>query len=559
MPGLTHLLRYDPAWLAKDMAAGLSVAAIALPVGIAYADLAGVPAAIGIYSAIFPLLAYALLGSSRQLIVGPDAATCIMVAASLAPLAQGDPQRYLALLPALTLMTGALYLVAGSARLGFIASFLSQPILTGYLNGIALVIVVGQLPKLLGYPNDADEVLPRALEAFQRLGQSHLPTALLGLALVATLLAVRRLAPSIPAALVVVVAGIVAVALLGLDRMGVAVTGPVPAGLPSPSFPWLDPATYRSLFGDAAGIMLISFTSGVLTAKSFARRNRYDIDANQELVALGASNLASGLAQGFAVTGADSRTAVNDAMGGKSQAVSLVAAAAMLLALFLLTGPLALVPTAALAAVILVSALGLFDLAGLRLLWGMSWREGLLSLATTLGVLVLGVLPGVVLSIALSLLWLLVVALRPGDAVLGEVPGLKGFHSTTDYPQAVTVPGLLLYRFNANLVFFNVDYFCERLRAAVRRTATPVAWVVVDLSPVNVVDATAMQRFDELRAEMAARGITLGVARVKRQLGRPFDPRWVERRLAAEAHVFPSLRSAVRAFHAAHAEAGTTG
>jgi MFS superfamily sulfate permease-like transporter len=189
----------------------------------------------------------------------------------------------------------------------------------------------------------------------------------------------------------------------------------------------------------------------------------------------------------------------------------------------------------------------------------MSWREGLLSLATTLGVLVLGVLPGVVLSIALSLLWLLVVALRPGDAVLGEVPGLKGFHSTTDYPQAVTVPGLLLYRFNANLVFFNVDYFCERLRAAVRRTATPVAWVVVDLSPVNVVDATAMQRFDELRAEMAARGITLGVARVKRQLGRPFDPRWVERRLAAEAHVFPSLRSAVRAFHAAHAEAGTTG
>jgi high affinity sulfate transporter 1 len=563
MPGLADLLRYDPAWLAKDMAAGLSVAAIALPVGIAYADLTGVPAAIGIYSAVFPLLAYALLGSSRQLIVGPDAATCIMVAASLAPLAQGDPQRYLALLPVLTLTTGTLYLLAGFARLGFIASFLSQPILTGYLNGIALVIVVGQLPKLLGYPSQAGEPLPQLLKAAQHLGRAHLPTALLGLTLMAALIVLRRLAPNAPAALVVVVAGIAAVALLGLERMGVAVTGPVPAGLPSPSLAWPDPAIYRSLFGDAAGIALISFTSGVLTAKSFARRNRYDIDANQELVALGASNLAAGLAQGFAVTGADSRTAVNDAMGGKSQAVGLVAAAAMLLVLSLLTGPLALVPTAALAAVILVSALGLFDLAGLRLLWGMSWREGLLSLATTLGVLVLGVLPGVVLSVALSLLWLLAVALRPGDAVLGEVPGLKGFHSTADYPQAVTVPGLLLYRFNANLVFFNVDYFCERLRAAVRRAATPVAWVVVDLSPVNVVDATAMQRFDELRAEMAARGITLRVAHAKRQLGRPFDPRWVEQRLAADARVFPSLRSAVRAFQvaqaAASAEAGTTG
>jgi high affinity sulfate transporter 1 len=561
LPGLAQLLHYDPAWLAKDVAAGLSVAAIALPVGIAYADLTGVPAALGIYSAIFPLLAYALFGSSRQLIIGPDAATCIMVAASLAPLAQGDPQRYLALLPVLTLMTGALYLLAGLARLGFLASFLSQPILTGYLNGIAIVIIAGQLPKLLGYPSQADEVLPRLLECAQLLGQSHRPTALLGLALMAALVVLRRLAPGVPAALVVVVAGIAAMATLDLEALGVAVTGAVPAGLPSLDLAWFDPATYRSLFGDAAGIVLISFTGGVLTAQSFARRNRYTIDADQELIAFGAGNLAAGLAQGFSVTGADSRTAVNDAMGGKSQLVGVVAAAAMLLVLFFGTGPLALVPTTALAAVILVSAAGLFDIAGLRLLVRMSWREGLMSLATTLGVLVLGVLPGVVLAAVLALFWLLVIALRPGDAVLGRVPGLKGFHSTTDYPQAETVPGLLLYRFNANLVFFNVDYFCERVRMAVRHATPPVVWVIVDLAPVNVVDATAVQRFDELREELAAQGVTLGIARAKHQLGRAFDPRWVEQRLSAAPPAFPTLKSAVRAFLAAQAavSAGSPG
>ena len=551
-PGLAMLLRYDPAWLPKDMAAGLSVATIALPVGIAYADLTGVPAAIGIYTAILPLLPYALFGSSRQLIVGPDAATCIIVAASLAPLAQGQPERYLALLPVLTLLTGLLYLVAGFGRLGFLASFLSQPILTGYLNGIAIVIIVGQLPKLLGYPSEAGEVLPRLLECARRLDQSHPPTALLGLVLLAGLLALRRVAPSLPAALLVVAAGIAAVATLNLQAKGVLVTGPVPAGLPAPTWVWFDPATYRSLLGDAAGILLISFTGGLLTAQSFARRNHYEIDPNQELFALGAANLAVGLGQGFPVTGADSRTAVNDAMGGRSQLVGIVAAAAMLLVLLLLTGPLALVPTTALAAVVLVSAAGLFDIAGLRLLLGMSRREGLLSVTTTLGVLVLGVLQGVVLAVVLSLVWLLATAMRPKDAVLGRLPGLEGYHSIADFPQAKTVPGLLLYRFNANLVFFNIDYFCQRVRTAIRCAATPVAWVIVDLSPVSFVDATALQRFDELREELAAQGVTLGIARAKRQLGSAFEARWLEqRRAAAVTLTFPTLRSAVQRFEEA--------
>ena len=555
VPGIAALARYDRRWLPKDVLAGVSVAAIALPVGLAYADLAGVPAIVGVYSAIFPLLAYALFGSSRQLIVGPDAATCLLVAASLAPLAGGDPERYLALLPVFTLMTGVLYLLAGAARLGFIATFLSQPILTGYLNGIALIILVGQLPKLLGYPGESREFVPQLHELVQQLGTSHAPTALLGLGMLAGLLILGRLAPIVPGALVAVVAGIGAVALLDLQALGVAVTGALPSGLPVPHIAAFEPATYRSLLHDAAAIVLISFASGMLTAKSFARRNHYEIDANQELIAFGASNLASGLAQGFAVTGADSRTAVNNAVGGKSQLVGIVAAATMLFALLFLKAPLALVPTAALAAVVFVSALGLFDLTGLRDLARMSWREGLLSLGTTAGVLVLGVLPGVMLAIALSLAWLLMVASRPKDAVLGRVPGLRGFHSLADYPQASTVPGLLLYRFEANLVFFNIDYFGERLHAAIRRSRTPVQWVVVDASPVNWIDATALQRLDELRRELAARDITLGIARARLSLTRAFNPSWVAQRLPATGlRRFPTLKAAVHAFE--HRETG---
>ncbi len=548
-PGLAALVRYDRRWLPKDVLAGLSVAAIALPVGLAYAAIAGVPAIVGIYSAIFPLLAYALFGSSRQLIVGPDAATCLLVAASLAPLAGDDPERYLALLPLFTLMTGVLYLLAGAARLGFIATFLSQPILTGYLNGIALIILVGQLPKLLGYPSAAKEFVPQLQEVIEAIGLAHPPTALLGLTLLAGLLVLGRIAPAVPGALVAVVAGIAAVAVFDLRALGVAVTGALPSGLPVPRFAVLEAAAYRSLLQDAAAIVLISFASGMLTAKSFARRNHYEIDANQELIGFGASNLASGLAQGFPVTGADSRTAVNNAVGGKTQLVSIVAAATMLFALVFLKAPLALVPTAALAAVIFVSAIGLFDVAGLRDLTRMSWREGLLSLGTTLGVLVLGVLPGVMLAVALSLAWLLMVASRPKDAVLGRVPGLPGFHSIADYPSARTVPGLLIYRFEAALVFFNIDYFGERLRAAIQAARTPVEWVILDASPVNWIDATAVQRLDELRRELAAQDIMFGIARARLSLNRAFNPSWIARRtVAMKFRRFPTLKGALHAF-----------
>ena len=549
VPGLLVLAGYQRAWLRYDIAAGLSVAAIALPVGIAYADLAGVPPVVGMYSAIFPLFAYALFGSSKQLMTGPDAATCIIVAAALGPLAGGDPERYAALLLMLTLMTGVLYMLAGSARLGFIANFLSQPILTGYLNGIALLIIVGQLPKLFGYSATEDEFYEKILEFAGGIGQSHWPTAALGVGLLLLLVLVLRFLPRLPAALVIVVLSIVLVVVLGLDQQGVAVLGEVPGGWPSLALPSFGHGMFDILLADSAGILLVSFTSGVLTAKSFARRNGYKIDANQELIGFGACNLASGLAQGFPVTGADSRTAVNNAMGGKTQLVGIVAAGTMLLILLFLTAPLAYVPTAALAAVILVSAVGLFDLAELRLLYRISYREFALSIGTTLGVLVFGVLPGVLVAVTLSLLWLLSVSSKPHDAVLGNVKGIKGFHNTADYPEARTIPGLLLYRFDDNLVFYNADYFATRLRAAITAQKTPVEWVVIDASSINVIDISALNTFHALRSELEAEGISLYTARVKRHLERYFNADFAQQqRQANKSYRFQTLKPAVRAY-----------
>ena len=550
MPGLKSLSRYDRSWLISDLGAGLSVAAIALPVGIAYADLAGVPAVIGMYSAIFPLLAYALFGSSRQLMTGPDAATCIIVAASLGPLAGGDPERYLALMVVLSLMTGIFFVFAGLSRLGFIANFLSQPILTGYLNGIALIIIVGQLQKLFGYSGEAVEFFPKLAEFIDKLNLSHMPTLVLGFSLLLVLVILRRFAPRLPAALIVVIAGIAAVVMLDLDKNGVAILGSVPAGLPSFHIAVFDLNTYIALLDDAAGIALVSFTSGVLTAKSFARRNRYDIDTNQELIAFGSCNIISGLAQGFPVTGADSRTAVNNAMGGKTQLVGVVAAGSMLLILFILTEPLGYVPTPALAAVIMVAAVGLFDYKELRALYGISHRELLLSVGTTVGVLTLGVLPGVLLAVVLSLFWLISVTSRPHDAILGRVKGIKGFHDINDYPEATTIPGLILYRFDANLVFYNVDYFRDRVRAVIAAADTPVEWFVIDASSINVVDITAIQKFDELREELSAQGILLTSARVKQSLSKYFKKGWgVMRKESNAIYRFDTVKSAVRAFN----------
>jgi high affinity sulfate transporter 1 len=527
VPGIATFLHYRLADFRFDLIAGLSVAAVALPVGIAYAEIAGSPAVYGIYCALLPLLAYALFGSSRQLIIGPDAATCLMVAAALGPLAGGDPQRYMELMISITLITGLFNVVFGVCRLGFVANFLSQPILVGYLNGIALIVLVGQLPKLFGYKGEAGGFLGKLVEFTRNIDNTHLPTFILGAIALAALFALKRWAPRLPAALIVAAASIVVVEVLHLQARGVAVLGAVPGGMPTMVDLSFNLSRFEILVQHAASIALISFTSGVLTAKSFARRNRYDIDANQELIAFGICNITTGLFHGFPVTGADSRTAVNNDMGGKTQLTGVIAAVTMLLFLLFFTGPLASLPNAALGAIIVVASIGLFDVASLRELYAASRRELTFSLVTTAGVLYFDVLPGVALAIGMTLLWMLYTATQPHVAVLGRVPGMSGFHNIADYPEAKTLPGLLLFRFDGDVLFFNADYFKERIRAEIAKSPGETEWVIVDSSPINVVDITALHTLRELRNELERQGIRLFFVRVKRSLLNFFNAGWI--------------------------------
>lgn len=548
-PGARELAGYRRSNLGADLAAGLSVAAIALPVGVAYADLAGVPTIVGIYSAIFPLFAYALFGSSRQVIVGPDTATCLIVAASLGPLAAGDPARYASLLSLLTLMTAVILIVGGMARLGFMADFLSQPILTGYLNGVAILILIGQLPKLLGLSIDEDGVFDELAAIAGGLPEVHLATFVLGASLILMLVLARRFAPRLPAPLLAVAGAFAAVAVFGIDAHGVALIGEISMRNAFSGLPQTGIKEFGGLLTDAAGIALVAFTSGVLTAKSFAERNGYRVDANQELYGFGAGSLASWLGGGFPVTGAGSRTTVGDAAGGKTRMVGVIAGAVMLLSLFFLVGALGLVPVAALAAVVFVAALGLLDIKALVALFRMSRREFYISIAASLGVVLFGVLNGVLIAVSLSIIWLLFVMSRPRTAVLGKLPGKEEFQSIADQPEAERIPGLLIFRFEGNVIFFNAEFFCDSLRHAISAAADPVEWVIVDASPVTVIDATALRKIIALRTELEDEGVRLVTARARPGLQSFFTDRYGADYTKRQAvNRFTTMRAAVRAF-----------
>ena len=546
LPGLRALRAYRREWLPSDLVAGISVAAVALPIGIAYARLAGFPPVVGIYSCILPPVAYALFGSSRQLIVNPDAAACAIVAATLAPIAAGDASRYADLSIALTLLTGLLCIAGGIAGFGAIANFLSRPILTGYLNGIALSIIAGQLDALLGFHVPSAGFFRTLAQVASRLSETHLATLAMGLALLLLLRAFKHLAPRAPAPLVAAVLGIGAVWALGLDRQGMAVVGPVPAGFPTPRIPALVEGDLWPLVLGACGIVLVSFCSMMTTARGFAAKNGYAIDTSQDMIALGVCDLASGLTRGFVVSGADSRTAVADAAGGKTQVTALVAAAAMAAILLFFTAPLAYLPTAALAAILISSALGLFDVASLRGYYRVSRPEFRHSLVAMLGVMTVGVLPGVLIAVALALLRLLRLVSRPNDAVLGRVEGKEHAYGTGG-EGGKAIPGLLIYRFDASLVFFNADYFRSRVLALSSGADTPPRWLLLDAESMPFLDVTGAEALETLRGELAARGAVLAIARAKGLFRLMLEQTGLAERIGA-AHLFPAVHAGVQAF-----------
>ncbi len=556
VPGFTKLLSYQKSDLSHDLIAGLSVAAVALPVGVAYAQLAGFNPAVGLYSSIFPLVAYAIFGTSRQLIVGPDAATCALVAAAVAPLASGDPRLYESLSVTLALLAGVLCIAASFLRLGALADFLSKPILVGFLNGIALSIMLGQIGKIFGFPITAGGIVPRLLEFVRKVDLTHWPTLAVGLGTFLVLLVSPRLFRSIPSALLAMILAAAAVRFLGLEGYGVAIVGEIPSGLPPLHIPHFPISVVPSLLGNAAGLALVTFSSMMLTSRSFASKNRYDIDADREFAALGAANIASAISHGFAVSGADSRTAMSDATGGRTQVTGLVAAGTIAAVLLFFTGSLRYVPIAALGAVLVKAAFSLVDVKALQMIYKIDRREFALSVLSTLGVVAVGAIHAILIAVALAILRFVKLVSRPKIEVLGEIKNFPGFHSIERHPEAKTIPGLILFRFNSPIVFFNAPYFKRELLAAAQAAGPSLRWLVLDMLPITMIDATGLYMADEVADTLKERGVVLAAA-----------GRQTEWRLWAEAHerapedrripIYPTMDEAVGTFRRMDADAFT--
>ena len=533
--------------LRGDVIGGISACVVMIPSVVAYADLAGLPPAHGLYAALAAMLGYAVFASSRQVIAGPDAAITLLVASAVAPLAGGDPARIAVLSAATALIGGTIMLIAARLRLAMIADFLSKPVLVGYMTGAALILVSTQLEKVFGVTLHAHDFFPVVAELARKLPETHVPTFALGIGFLALLGVLRRLAPRVPGALVVFVLGIAASALFDLEALGVKVVGDVPRGLPRLALPVISSADLRDLFPGAIGIALLTFPDGMLLARAFANKNGYDVRPEQELRALATANLAAGFFQGFPVGASQSRTTVNDAAGGRTQLASLVAAAALVLFLLLLTPLLRLLPMVALGAIVVFAGAQLVELDQYARLYRIARLSFVTALLVTLSVLIVGVVPGIVIGVMLSLIVLLGRLARPVDAVLQRVPETGSFHDLGDPSATETVPGLIAYRFYAPLVFANADHFMQRIRGLVAGCPNPVRCVLVDVQAVTEVDVTAGEMLLRLGAELDAQGIHLKFARANR----PLRERIVRLGLGEhldESTVFPSVHAAIQAF-----------
>jgi high affinity sulfate transporter 1 len=517
VPGLRTLREYRRAWLPSDLAAGVVLTALLVPVGMGYAQAAGLPPITGLYATIVPLVAYAIFGPSRVMVLGPDSSLAAVIAAVVLPLAGQDPARAVALAGMLAVLTGAVILVAGIARLGFVTELLSRPVQLGYLYGIAVTIIVGQLPKLFGFSSEGRGLLPEALDFVQGLaaGKANGAALAVGAAGIVVILGVRRRWPRVPGVIVAVGLGIAAVVVFDLTARGVQVIGVLPRGLPSPALPDVGLEDMPLLFSGALGIALVTVADTTVLSQSLAARRGEVVDPNQELVALGAANLAAGAFQGFPVSSSASRTPVAIAAGARTQLTPLVGAATIALLLVVAPGALRNLPQPILAAVVITAAMGLVDPVAVRHLYQVRRSEFVLWLAAFVGVALLGVLVGIMAAIVLSLGDFIRRAWRPHDAVLGREDELKGYHDLDRHPDGRQVPGLLLYRFDAPLFFANAGVFRRRVRGLLAAARPAARWVVVAAEPITDVDTTAAAVLGELLAELRQQGVTLAFAELK--------------------------------------------
>ena len=548
VPGLSVLRSYERAWLRYDLIAGLVLAAFLVPVGMGYAEASGLPAITGLYATIVPLLAYAILGPSRILVLGPDSSLAPIIAVTVVALAAGDPEQALALAGMTALMTGALLVLAGLFRLGYLTDLLSLPIRFGYLNGIALTVIVSQLPKVFGFSTDAEGLLDEA-SAFLRGvadGETVVAALAIGLASIVVVVAGKRLAPVVPWVLVAVAGGSLAVTIFGLHG-DVEVVGALPRGLPSFDLPSVPADDLPRLAAAAVSIALVAFADTSVLSRTYAARLGDDVDPNREMIALGAANLATGLFQGFPISSSSSRTPVAESAGSKTQLTGVVGAAAITLMLLFAPAALRNLPQATLGAIVIVAATSLVEIPKVRRLFRVRPSEFWVSIACFLGVALLGVIPGIFLAIGIGVAQFVHRAWIPYDAVLGRVKGLKGYHDVTRHPEGLRIPGLILYRWDAPLFFANAARFRERVFRHVRRAGPDVKWVVVAGEPITDVDATAARALSDLLDDLDAHSVRFAFAELK-------GPVWdqlVTYGLAArigERYRFPTLGTAVKAY-----------
>ena len=549
-PGLHLVSSYRRRWLPKDLVAGIVLTTLLVPQGMAYAELAGLPPITGLYTSIMCLLGYAVFGPSRILVLGPDSSLGPMIAATILPLmaANGDAKRAIALASTLAIMVGLIMTLASMAGLGFIADLISKPTMIGYMNGLALTILIGQLPKLLGFKVSADGLLAEIAGFVEGLarGEAVPAAAAVGIAGFLLILGLQRWLPKVPAVLAAVILSIGVAVVFGLATHGVSLVGVLPRGFPPLTIPDIRASDLAPLLAGALGIALVSLADTISTASAFAARTGQEIRGNQEMIGIGAANLAAGLFQGFPVSTSGSRTAVAERSGARTQLTGVTGAALIIIMIVFLPGLFRNLPQPTLAAVVITASLSLADLPGTVRLWRQRKMEFFLSIAAFLGVALLGVLPGIAIAVTLSILNVFRRAWRPHETELGRVDGLEGYHDVHSYPAAKRLPRLVIYRFDGPLFFANAKTFRDDVRRLARAQPKP-AWIVIAAEPVTDVDTTASDVLEDLDEELNAEGISLVFAELKDPVRRNIE-RYGLTRTIDPRHFYPTIGAAVAAF-----------
>lgn len=554
-PGLATLRSYRREWLVGDLFAGLVLTSVLVPVGMSYALASGLPPIFGLYATIVPLMAYAIFGPSRILVLGPDSALAGIIAATILPLAAGSVDRAVALASVLAILSGLICMFIGLMRFGFITELLSKPIRYGYLNGIALTVLVGQLPKILGFSGGGNNFLHEAHSLCAEIfdGKIHPGTCAVGLVSLSIILVFKRWIPRVPGVLAAVVAAALVSVFFKLSEHGISVVGPMPSGMPALSIPSISKHEMERLAYGAVAIAIVTFADTSVLSRAFSLRHGAHVNANQELVALGASNIATGFFQGFPVSGSSSRTPVAEAAGAKTQLTSIIGALCVILLLLFAPNLLSDLPQAALGAVVVSACIGIAEVSNVARLYRLRRGEFVLSIVCFLGVALVGVIQGIFIAVGLALAAFVWRAWRPYFAVLGHVPGLQSYHDISRHPEADLIPGLVLFRWDAPLFFANAEIFHDSVKKAIARAPTRTKWVVVAAEPITDVDITAADMLKDLDNDLKREGIELCFAEMKGPVKDRLKHYGLFVELGTESF-FPTLEQAVDRYQALRRE-----